>query len=112
MSFADELTIDNPYYFRAQTPNSVQGRWTAEYVGRVLKIPRVNVVVANDAYGQSFLAGFTQGSEKREPKIWSFDADSAKRSDSLQTIVGELAQEPEGEAIAYSDRQITRTVAH
>jgi branched-chain amino acid transport system substrate-binding protein len=60
-SFVDDLTVDNPYYFRAQTTSSVQGRSIAEYLRYVMKAPVVHLVYSRDAFGVSFRRGFAQG---------------------------------------------------
>ena len=56
----DALTVDNPYYFRAQTPVSVQGRSTADYLRHVFKTPAVYLLYSRDSFGQSFLKGFSE----------------------------------------------------
>src|SRR5829696_5718165 len=56
----DALTADNPYYFRAQTPVSAQGRSTAEYLRHVFKSPVVYLLFSRDGFGQSFLQGFSE----------------------------------------------------
>ena len=55
----DELTADNPYYFRAVTPVSAQARSIGEYLRAVMKEPRVRLVHTRDAYGSSFVRGFS-----------------------------------------------------
>jgi branched-chain amino acid transport system substrate-binding protein len=60
-SFVDELTTNNPYYFRAQTTSSLQGRSIAEYLRTLMKSPVVHLIYSRDSFGFSFLKGFAQG---------------------------------------------------
>jgi branched-chain amino acid transport system substrate-binding protein len=94
-SFVDELTVENPYYFRAQTTSSVQGRSIAEYLRYVLKAPVVHVVYSRDSFGQSFLAGFTLGYDGKQFESWAFDVDPGLRSESVRVMVDNLAKVPE-----------------
>src|SRR6266478_7911443 len=95
-SFVDELTIENPYYFRAQTTSSVQGRSIAEYLRYVLKAPVVHVVYSRDSFGRSFLTGFALGYDGKQFQTWSCDVDPGVRSESVRAMVDDLAKEPEG----------------
>jgi ABC-type branched-subunit amino acid transport system substrate-binding protein len=57
----DQLTIDNPYYFRAQTTISAVGRSTADYIRQVWHDPVVELIAADDKFGTSYRDGFVQG---------------------------------------------------
>jgi branched-chain amino acid transport system substrate-binding protein len=94
-SFVDELTRDNPYYFRAQTTSSVQGRSIAEYLRYVLKPPAVQVVHSRDSFGESFRTGFALGYQGSIFKTWTFDPDPGARRESVRLMVDDLAQEAE-----------------
>jgi ABC-type branched-subunit amino acid transport system substrate-binding protein len=93
-SFVDELTKDNPYYFRAQTTSSVQGRSIAEYLRHVLQTPTVHIIHSSDSFGRSFLDGFATGYEGQAYDIWSFDPDPGVRSASAQAVASALARQP------------------
>ena len=80
-ALADDLTIGNPYYFRAQTPNSEQGRWLAHYIREVLlersgRFPGhtdVDLVTSSDQFGQSFARGFAPAMGEQIPRTWTFN---------------------------------------
>src|SRR3954468_11138194 len=94
-SFADDVTIANEYYFRAQTTNSVQGRSIAEYLRAVMKAPVVHLVYSRDHYGRSFVRGFAQGYQQQQVDAFAFDPDPATRGSSIREMVEMLAKEPE-----------------
>jgi branched-chain amino acid transport system substrate-binding protein len=94
-SFVDELTKDNPYYFRAQTTSSVQGRSIAEYLRHVLQTPAVHLVHSRDSFGRSFLDGFSAGYEGQAFDIWSFDPEPSARNASAQATADALARQPD-----------------
>ncbi len=103
VSTADEVTIGNPWYFRAQTPNTVQGQWLAYYIRNILqgrsslfaRAADIDLVASKDAFGQSFARGYVTGSEGHPPKIWTFDNDAQAAEASAGQIAESLAQEPE-----------------
>ena len=103
VSTADEVTMGNPWYFRAQTPNTVQGQWLAYYIRNILqgrsslfaRAADIDLVVSKDAFGQSFARGYIAGSEGRPPKIWTFDNAAQAADASAGQIAKSLAQEPE-----------------
>jgi ABC-type branched-subunit amino acid transport system substrate-binding protein len=94
-SFVDELTTDNPYYFRAQTTSSLQGRSIAEYLRTVMKSPVVHLVYSRDSFGFSFLKGFVQGYAGKQFENWGFEVGAAIRAQSVRTTIDELAKQPE-----------------
>src|SRR6201986_4691266 len=69
-SVADELTIGNPWYFRLQTPNTATAEWLPYYIRHILqghsslfaRTADVELVLSNDAFGQSFSRGYFAGS--------------------------------------------------
>ena len=84
-SSADAVTIDNPYYFRAQTPVSTQGRSSAEYLRHVFKTPVVLLLHSRDNYGLSFLKDFPRSNDKLIAR--GFDASRDLRGGSLRATV-------------------------
>ena len=80
-SVADELTIGNPWYFRLQTPNTATAEWLAYYIRNVLqghsslfaRAADIDLVLSNDAFGQSFRRGYFAGSQGQTPKTWTYD---------------------------------------
>ena len=94
-SSADAVTIGNPYYFRAQTPVSMQGRSNAEYLSFVLKTPVVLVLHSQDSYGQSFLTGFSERYDKDKLITRGFDVARDVRGESLRAAVEAAASDLE-----------------
>ena len=94
-SQADAVTVDNPYYFRAQTPVSMQGRSSAEYLSYVFKTPVVLLIYSRDSYGQSFLKGFSEGYDKDKLITRGFDVGPDLRGESVRTAVEAVASDPE-----------------
>src|SRR4051812_13022494 len=94
-SSADAVTIDNPYYFRAQTPVSTQGRSSAEYLRHVFKTPVVLLLHSRDNYGLSFLKGFSEGYENEKLIARGFDASRDLRGGSLRATVEAAASDRE-----------------
>jgi branched-chain amino acid transport system substrate-binding protein len=94
-SSADAVTIDNPYYFRAQTPVSTQGRSSAEYLRHVFKTPVVLLLHSRDNYGLSFLKGFSEGYENDKLIARGFDASRDLRGGSLRATVEAAASDRE-----------------
>src|SRR3954464_5625486 len=91
----DALTVDNPYYFRAQTPVSVQGRSTAEYLRSVFKTPVVYLLYSRDSFGQSFLQGFSEAYDNDQLITRGFDVGPDAPSDSVRAMVDAVAGGPE-----------------
>ena len=100
-SSADALTVDNPYYFRAQTPVSMQGRSTAEYLRYVSKTRVVSLLYSHDNYGQSFLNGFSEGYDFGKDKLVarSFDVSRDARGKSVRAMIEAVATDPEPDII-------------
>ncbi len=102
-ALADALTVDNPFYFRAQTPNSQQAQWLAYYIQDVLlggcgQLPgntRLDLVTSNDAYGLSYAGGFVPVLGGRSPKTWTLNVDPKALAASAQATADALAREPE-----------------
>ena len=94
-SAADAVTVDNPYYFRAQTPVSMQGRSSAEYLSYVFKTPVVLLIHSRDSYGLSFLKGFAEGYDKDKLITRGFDVGPNLRGESLRTAVEAAASDRE-----------------
>jgi ABC-type branched-subunit amino acid transport system substrate-binding protein len=99
-SYADAVTLDNPYYFRVQVTNSFQGRWMMEYLRNVfepsdpqmLKAPTIQLVYSDDVFGRTFLAGAEQA-EGGGPEI-SFPFDAGKNlTESARIVADRVAQE-------------------
>jgi ABC-type branched-subunit amino acid transport system substrate-binding protein len=90
----DELTVDNPYYFRAQNTSSMQGRSVAEYLGILMGNPFVHLVTSEARFDRAFSRGFAAVYDYTRFQSWSFDSDPAIRATSVRTMAAELAQAP------------------
>ena len=97
---ADDVTQDNPYYFRAQTPTGMQAEFLAGYLGSVLsgrgqpfaRAPEIDLVLTDNAFGQNFQAGFLRGGASK-PKLFTLGRTSL--ADAAATVAEQLAQQPE-----------------
>ena len=109
-SVADELTTGNPWYFRLQTPNTATAEWLAYYIRNVLqghsslfaRAADIDLVISNDAFGQSFRRGYLAGSEGQTPKTWTYDDVSQPAAAAARDIAESLAQEPEPRIIVLA----------
>jgi branched-chain amino acid transport system substrate-binding protein len=99
---ADEVTQNNPYYFRALSPNTVQVAFLAEYIRTVLlshstlflRAPDIDLVSSDDPYGRSFRTGLVSGNGVVAPKTFMVQTgDGVERS--AVDLAERLAQEPE-----------------
>lgn len=94
-SFVDELTTGNPYYFRAQTTASIQGRSVAEYLDVVQGFPSVELIYSDDSFGRSFQNGFSAAYEDIRLRSWTFDPRPGARAASARGVAEALASEPD-----------------
>ena len=109
-SVADELTIGNPWYFRLQTPNTATAEWLAYYIRHILqghsslfaRAADIDLVLSNDAFGQSFRRGYFAGSQGQTPKTWTYDDVSQPPAAAAREIAESLAQEPEPRIIVLA----------
>lgn len=109
-SVADELTIGNPWYFRLLTPNTATAEWLAYYIRHILqgqsslfaRAADVDLVLSNDAFGESFRRGFFAGSQGQTPKTWTYDDVSQQPAVAARDIAESLAQEPEPRIIVLA----------
>ena len=102
LASADEVTRDNPYYFRALSPNTVQAAFLAEYIHTVMlshetlfmRAPDIDLVSSEAPYGRSFRAGFVNGNGGVAPKTFIVQpGDQIEQS--AAEAAEQLAQEPE-----------------
>jgi ABC-type branched-subunit amino acid transport system substrate-binding protein len=109
-ALADGVTKDNPWYFRGQTPNSLQARWLAPYIREVLLARsglfpggvHVDLVVSNDDFGRSFRDSFVSAMGEMIPATRTFDADPNRLAAAAQATADSLAQEAEPRIIVIS----------
>jgi branched-chain amino acid transport system substrate-binding protein len=91
-SFVDELTTGNPYYFRAQTTASVQGRSVADYLDVLESSPTIELIYSDDSFGRSYRSGFAAGYAPGKFRSWSYDSRPDRRIASARSIADALAQ--------------------
>ncbi len=102
MASADQITQDNPYHFRALSPNTAQGSFLAGYLRTVilshsnafLRLPDIDLVSSDDPYGHSLLAGFVTSDGGKAPKTFMVQTGD-KVAQSAIDVAELLAQEPE-----------------
>jgi ABC-type branched-subunit amino acid transport system substrate-binding protein len=98
-SLADQLTAQNPYYFRVQATISAEARSIAGYLDEVWRAGSVKLVVADDANGRNFQTGFAEGMAGRAVQAFTFKVDPARRQASLAQAARALAGSGEPDVI-------------
>src|SRR5689334_6423675 len=86
-SVVDALTVDNPYYFRAQTPVSLQGRSIAEYLRHLFKARAISLLYSQDSFGQSFRQGFSEEYDNDKLVARGFEVGRDARAESIRAMV-------------------------
>jgi branched-chain amino acid transport system substrate-binding protein len=94
-ALVDDLTLGNPYYFRAQTTISAMGRSTADYVGEVWHDPVVELIAADDKFGSDYERGFVQGYDGAPINIRTLHVAPAVRRQSSEAAVEAIANDPQ-----------------
>jgi len=95
---ADELTVNNPWYFRATYNNSLQADFIANYMSSILNYRTATLVATDDVYGQSLRDAFLSSSEKLRMEIaHQYDVDPTSEDIDLDMadIVSELSLMPD-----------------
>src|SRR4030095_2664990 len=92
---ADELTADNPWYFRTIFTNSFQGNLLATYVRDILGHDTASVVTTTRPYEQSLSTAFTTEFSETGTVKATYEVDRDKREASIRAIVDALAAEPD-----------------
>jgi ABC-type branched-subunit amino acid transport system substrate-binding protein len=99
---ADDLTRDNPYFFRTVSTNGAQAEFLANYIRSVvlphtsafLRPPDIDLVGGAGTFASDFLAGFQRPDTGLKPNIFML-ADSADLDASARTLADQLAREPD-----------------
>lgn len=95
---ADELTVNNPWYFRATYNNSLQADFIANYMSSILNYRTATLVATDDVYGRSLRDAFLSSSENLRMDIaHQYDVDSNSEDIDLDMadIVSELSLMPD-----------------
>lgn len=90
---ADNLTQNNPFYFRTIFSNSLQGSVLSLYTQEILQSKNVYMIASDDALGQtlgnSFAEGF--GNTGNLKGSWKFDPKAKDLPNKIQEIIDKLA---------------------
>ena len=92
---ADELTADNPWYFRTIFTNSFEGNLLATYVRDILGHDTASVVTTTRPYEQSLSTAFTKAFSETGTVKQTWELDRDNREASIQSIVDALAADPD-----------------
>jgi ABC-type branched-subunit amino acid transport system substrate-binding protein len=98
-SLADQLTAQNPYYFRVQATISAEARSIAGYLRQVWRVGSVKLIAADDANGHNFETGFAEGMDGQAFQAFSFEVGAAQRQASLAKAAQALAASGEPDVI-------------
>ncbi|MCC5636504.1 ABC transporter substrate-binding protein [Nostoc sp. CHAB 5844] len=100
----DEVTLENPYYFRATYTRSLLYRIFTIYFQQVLKFPNVSII-QYDAYGEKLAQDFTKAFTSNGgivKHLWGIDPQ--KTTQSIQQIVEELVADPDAGVVYLAMR--------
>ena len=92
---ADELTQDNPWYFRTIFTNGFEGNLLATYVRSTLGHDTASVVTTQRPYEQSLSTAFTEAFSESGKVKQTWDLDRNNRDASIRSIVDALAADPD-----------------
>ena len=90
---ADDVTRDNPWYFRTIPNNHSQAVFLANYARSVLEQEKVNIVYDAGSYGSSLAIPFEKtfrGLGGKVQHVWNFDSDTPDLEQRLLQIVNEM----------------------
>lgn len=90
---SDTLTPANEWYFRTIPDNTTISRYTASYIGNVLKKNQVSLIYDKGDYGTSLVRSFKKAIGEMNieiPHEWSFDKESKEGQRQINTIISEL----------------------
>ena len=95
---ADELTVNNPWYFRVVYNNRLQADFIANYVNSVLKFKVATLISTDSAYGKSLASAFVSAVDALPLKIsnrYELKADNPDMDLEMAGIVSELSWKPD-----------------
>jgi branched-chain amino acid transport system substrate-binding protein len=100
---ADELTVNNDWYFRTSFNNSEQGALLANYVYKVLKYEEANVLFDKDAYGSTLASTFYENAKMIGLEVthqWDFDSEESFQK-TLKKLTKTLAASPSEKTVLF-----------
>jgi ABC-type branched-subunit amino acid transport system substrate-binding protein len=95
---ADELTANNPWYFRTTYNNSLQADFIANYISSILNYKTATLIATDDVYGRSLRDAFQASSENLRMDIahqYDVDPTSPDIDLDMADIVAELSLMPD-----------------
>ena len=103
---ADELTKGNDWYFRTIFNNSDQGALLANYVRKILKYHKADILFDEDVYGRTLAESFTQTAEFIGLKIrhqWHFDQkDETQFKSLMKEMIATLKDSPTERVVFFA----------
>ena len=94
---SDQLTKDNPFFFRVIFDASAEGRNLAVYIRRVLNKQSASVISTDETYGKDVTAAFVRTFAEEGGVLrhrWLYDRRIARREASLDKIASDLKAGP------------------
>ncbi|MBD2188725.1 ABC transporter substrate-binding protein [Pseudanabaena mucicola] len=97
---SEKVTKDRPYYFRMVYTNNALAQTLSIYAQQVLQFKTASIIydqASKNEQSQSEVlkAAFEKNGNGKIQRTWGIDSDPNNRKQSVQTIVDELAAEPE-----------------
>ena len=97
---AEEVTANNPYFFRAVYDNSEVGRTLTLYTQQVLKLKTASIILSKgSAFGESLAADFVPAFKAGGTIKNSWEIDPNNQELSIRKIVDELAANPDPDMV-------------
>ena len=87
---ADNVVINNDWYFRIISNNSIQGAFAAYYLNKVLKKNVVNIIYDTDDYGRNLMEQFENTAQRIGVKTRKWGITSQNFDDKVDTIVSQI----------------------
>ncbi len=96
-STADDITADNPWYFRTVFDNRTQGFLIAAYARYVLNADHLSIVAGNTDYGQSLAASIVEGFRPHGEvrNLLEVDMVGGREQETLMAAVAKLKADPD-----------------
>lgn len=104
---SDQLTEDNPYFFRTTFNNSYQAKFIANYVAQVLKQDKVSIIYSQDNYGRSFAKNFIQAVDQLGITLvqqWPVTPEQGHIETETPSIIDQMSTGPDPGMIFISTR--------
>ena len=87
---ADNVVMDNDWYFRIISNNSIQGAFAAYYLNKVLKKDTVNIIYDTDDYGRNLMERFESTARRIGVKTRKWGITSENYDSRVDSIISDL----------------------